>query len=118
MGKRNQSLKNHCVFELTMDIIGGKWKGVIIHRLFEGTKRFVELKRLIPGITPRMLTLQLKELEADKIISRKAYAEVPLRVEYSLTKFGKALEPAFSKISEWGKLYTNKIKKILSSASS
>ncbi|OAI48776.1 ArsR family transcriptional regulator [Gammaproteobacteria bacterium SCGC AG-212-F23] len=111
MAKRNKSLRTHCVFELTMDIIGGKWKGVILHRLFEGTKRFVELKKLMPDITPRMLTLQLRELEADKIVCRKVYAEVPPRVEYSLTTFGKALEPAFAKISEWGRLYTSKIKK-------
>ncbi len=111
MAKRNESLRNHCVFELTMDIIGGKWKGVILHRLFEGTKRFIELKRLMPGITPRMLTLQLRELEADKIVSRKVYAEVPPKVEYSLTAFGKALEPAFIKIGAWGRLYASKIKK-------
>lgn len=112
MGKRNQSLKNHCVFELTMDIIGGKWKGVIVHQLFKGTKRFVELKQAMPDITPRMLTLQLRELEADKIIGRKVYAEVPPRVEYSLTSYGEALKPTFEKISEWGRFYASKIRKI------
>lgn len=105
MPKRNTALRNHCDFELTMDIIGGKWKGIILHHLFLGTKRFIELKNLMPTITPRMLTLQLRELEKDKIISRKIYAEVPLRVEYSVTPVGKALETAFAEINQWGKLY-------------
>jgi DNA-binding HxlR family transcriptional regulator len=80
--------------------------------LFKGTKRFVELKRLMPDITSRMLTLQLRELEADQIVSRKVFAEVPSRVEYSLTIFGKALEPAFTKIGEWGRAYTRKLKNL------
>lgn len=110
MAKRNQSLKNQCVFELTMDIIGGKWKGIIIHQLFKGTKRFAELKKFLPDITARMLTLQLRELEADKIVCRTVYAEVPPRVEYSLTDFGNALKPTFTEISAWGKSYAIKIK--------
>lgn len=105
MPKRNQSLRVHCDFELTMDIVGGKWKGLVIYHLFKGTKRFVELKQLIPMITSRMLTLQLRELEADEIILRKVHPEVPPRVEYSLTPIGAALQPAFKSINEWGALY-------------
>jgi DNA-binding HxlR family transcriptional regulator len=111
MAKRNTQLRTQCDFELTMDIIGSKWKGVIIYHLFKGTRRFVELKNLMPTITPRMLTLQLRQLEKDKVISRKVYAEVPPRVEYSLTEIGKALDSVFVKINEWGKLYKNKGKK-------
>ena len=105
MAKRNTELRNYCDFELTMDLIGGKWKGIIIHHLFNGTKRFLELKRLMPKITQRMLTLQLRELESDGLVLRKVYAEVPVRVEYSLTPIGKNLELAFEEINQWGKLY-------------
>lgn len=111
MAKRNTQLRNQCDFELTMDIIGGKWKGVIIYHLFKGKKRFLELRRLMPEVTQRMLTLQLRELESDGVVSRKIYAEVPPRVEYSLTDIGKALDAAFFKINEWGKLYKSKQKK-------
>lgn len=108
MPKRNKQLRQKCDFELTMDLIGGKWKGIIIYHLFKGEKRFSELRRLLPEITQRMLTLQLRELEKTKIVSRKVFAEVPARVEYSLTPVGQALKIAFDKINDWGKLYKNK----------
>ena len=111
MPKRNTQLRNKCDFELTMDIIGGKWKGVVIYHLFKGEKRFVELRQLMPEITQRTLTRQLRELEHDKIVARKVFAEVPPRVEYSLTEIGKALDSAFAKINEWGAFYKNKRKK-------
>ncbi len=110
MAKRNKELRQKCDFELTMDLIGGKWKGIIIYHLFKGSKRFSELRRLLPEITQRMLTLQLRELESSKIVLRTIFAEVPVRVEYQLTPLGKALETAFSKINEWGKLYKQKNK--------
>lgn len=105
MPKRNIKLRQQCDFELTMDIIGGKWKGMIIYYLFKEPKRFIELRRLLPDITQRMLTLQLRQLEKDQIVIRKVYAEVPPKVEYSLTEIGKALHTAFNKINEWGALY-------------
>ena len=110
MPKRNKQLRQRCDFELTMDLIGGKWKGIIIYHLFKGQKRFSELRRLLPEITQRTLTLQLRELESSKIVLRTVFAEVPVRVEYRLTPLGTALEAAFSKINEWGKLYKQKIK--------
>ena len=78
-----------CTFEITMDLIGGKWKPIIIWHLgTKGTQRFTELKKLIPQITQKMLTQQLRELEMDNLVNRKVYAQVPPKVEYSLTDLG------------------------------
>lgn len=85
-----------------MEVIGGKWKGVILFHLLGGTKRFNELMRLIPGVTQRMLTRQLRELEGDGIVARKVYAEVPPKVEYSLTEFGLTLKPLLRDLQRWG----------------
>ncbi|WP_422448552.1 winged helix-turn-helix transcriptional regulator [Thermoanaerobacterium sp. DL9XJH110] len=94
-----------CSIELTMDLIGGKWKLIILWYLNEGVKRFSELKRLIPGITQKMLTQQLREMEQDGLISRKVYAEVPPKVEYSSTECGKRLQEILVKMCEWGDAY-------------
>jgi DNA-binding HxlR family transcriptional regulator len=88
--------------EASMEVIGGKWKGVILHYLIGGTKRFGELQRLLPEVTQRMLTTQLRELEAHGVIERKVYAEVPPKVEYSLTEFGRTLEPILELLRAWG----------------
>ncbi len=88
-----------------MDVIGGKWKILILWHLKDGVKRFGELKRQIPWITQKMLTQQLRELEADKIISRKVYAQVPPKVEYSLTELGENLKPIFDYMCNWGTAY-------------
>ncbi|MCK5394523.1 MAG: winged helix-turn-helix transcriptional regulator [Gammaproteobacteria bacterium] len=98
-----ENQKYHCPVEATMSVIGGKWKCLIIHHLIDGTKRFNELRRLIPVITQRMLTSQLRELEADHIVNRKVYAEVPPKTEYSLTELGKTLEPVLWSMHDWGK---------------
>lgn len=92
----------NCPIEATLDVIGGKWKGVILSRLIGETRRFNELKRTIPRITQRMLTTQLRELERDKLISRKVYAQVPPRVEYSLTAKGESLRPVLGALLQWG----------------
>lgn len=92
----------NCPIEAALDVIGGKWKGVILSRLTDQTRRFNELKRTIPRITQRMLTTQLRELERDKLISRKVYAEVPPRVEYSLTAKGRSLQPVLKALLDWG----------------
>ena len=95
-----------------VEVIGGKWKGVILYHLLDGTKRFNELKRLKPNITQRMLTLQLRELEADGIIHREVYREVPPKVEYSLTELGESLRPVILLMMEWA---THNMEKVLES---
>lgn len=93
----------NCEKELTLSIIGGKWKMIIIWYLGkEGTKRFSELKALLPNITQKMLTNQLRELEEDNIIHREVYPVVPPKVEYSLKEQGKSLIPILELMYEWG----------------
>jgi DNA-binding HxlR family transcriptional regulator len=99
-----------CAVEATMDVIGGKWKSVIIYHLLTGTKRFGELRRLLPDITQRMLTLHLRALEQDGIVHREVYSEVPPRVEYSLTEFGETLLPVLRIIEAWGQEHEATIK--------
>ncbi|MYM94912.1 winged helix-turn-helix transcriptional regulator [Duganella vulcania] len=86
----------------TVDVVGGKWKSLILFHLMSGTRRFNELRRLIPDVTQRMLTLQLRELVTDRIIHRKVYPEVPPKVEYSLTSLGLTLVPLITAMREWG----------------
>lgn len=96
----------NCEKELTLSVIGGKWKMIIMWYLGkEGTKRFSELKALIPDITQRMLTTQLRELEEDGIVNRKVYPVVPPKVEYSLTPWGDSLIPILDLMYQWGKDY-------------
>lgn len=96
----------NCEKELTLTIIGGKWKMLIMWHLGkEGTKRFGELKSMMPGITQRMLVSQLRELEEDQIVHRKVYPVVPPKVEYSLTEHGRSLMPILESMDEWGKNY-------------
>ncbi|MRX74195.1 HxlR family transcriptional regulator [Bacillus lacus] len=96
----------NCEKELTLSVIGGKWKMLILWHLGkEGTKRFGELKALMPGITQRMLVNQLRELEEDSIVRRKVYPVVPPKVEYSLTEQGKTLMPILDAMYLWGKEY-------------
>src|SRR5262249_14085646 len=91
-----------CPVGATMGVIGGKWKVVILYYVLERTRRFSELRRLMPGVTQRMLTLQLRELEQSGIITRKIYPQIPPKVEYSITNYGKTLEPVVRLISDWG----------------
>src|SRR3954467_12173538 len=93
----------HCALDVTMDFIGGKWKTVVLWYLRNKTLRFGEIRKQIPDITEKMLSLQLKSLEDDGLIKRVAYAEVPLRVEYSLTEFGQTIVPAVEAIAKWGR---------------
>ena len=93
-----------CPMLLTINIIGGKWKPIILHMLSAGTMRFGELKKNIPPVSQKMLTQQLRELEADGIISRMLYPEVPPRVEYSLTERGMTLKPVLQGLYDWGQM--------------
>lgn len=101
-----------CPVEACLEVIGGKWKGVILFHLLGGTKRFGQLSRLMPAVTQRMLTRQLRELEADGIVVRAAYPEVPPRVEYSLSPFGKTLAPVLQVLRGWGSEYLDEIVRI------
>ena len=87
----------------TLELIGGKWKGIILYHLMEKTYRFGELKRMMPGITQCMLTKQLRELEANGIINRKVYAQVPPKIEYSLTQIGESLGEVLMMMRDWGR---------------
>jgi DNA-binding HxlR family transcriptional regulator len=91
-----------CPLMAAVNIIGGKWKPIILHMLSEGTLRFGELKKNIPPVSQKMLTQQLRELEADGIIHRKVYLEVPPRTEYFLTERGLTLWPILQDLYEWG----------------
>jgi len=105
-----------CPVEAALYMVGGKWKGVILYYLRGKTRRFNELRRLIPGVSQRMLTKQLRELEAAQIIHRKVYREVPPKVEYSLTNFGETLSPIMKGLEEWGAEYLEEINKLRNQA--
>lgn len=93
-----------CCTSVTMKFIGGKWKAVILHHLIDGARRYNELRKSIPTITERTLSLQLKQLEEDGIVNRKVFTEKPpLVVEYELTDFGRTLLPVLEAITKWGK---------------
>jgi DNA-binding HxlR family transcriptional regulator len=92
-----------CPVKLTAHVIGGKWKPLILFYLEGGTRRFGELCKLIPGMTKKMLTQHLRELERDGLVHRKVYAVVPPKVEYTLTRHGKSLKPILQLMSAWGR---------------
>lgn len=94
--------ETHCPVETTLELIGGKYKALILWHLSSGTLRFSGLQKRIPSATPRMLTLQLRELESQGLISRKVYPEVPPRVEYSMTQLGRSLMPILTAMRDWG----------------
>lgn len=96
---------SNCPVECTLGILGGRWKVLILRELFKGTKRFSELQRGIQGVTQKMLTQQLRELERDGIVQRKVYAQVPPKVEYSLTECGESLKPVLDAMHHWGKAH-------------
>jgi DNA-binding HxlR family transcriptional regulator len=91
-----------CPITRTLEVVGGKWKPIILHYLFERPRRSGELARLIPQASVKMLTQQLRELERDRIIRRKVYREVPPKVEYSLSSMGQSLKPIMIAMCVWG----------------
>lgn len=102
---RKYNWRTGCDVEATLSVIGGRWKPVLVCHLLAGRKRFGELRRLIPNATERMITLQLRELEADGVIDRHVYAEVPPRVEYEVTDFGRSLKPILTSMQAWGRVF-------------
>lgn len=94
-----------CPVEITLRVIGGRWKVLVIHHLLDGVKRFGALSRALEGVSARTLTKQLRELEADGVINRKVYQQIPPMVEYSLTPVGEQLEPILSAMHVWGEQF-------------
>jgi len=105
---RKYNWKTGCDVEATLSVIGGRWKPVLVCHLLGGRKRFGELRRLTPNATERMITLQLRELEADGVVARHVFAEVPPRVEYELTEFGRSLDDILTRMQEWGSAFKAK----------
>jgi DNA-binding HxlR family transcriptional regulator len=95
----------NCPVETTISLLGSKWKLLILRELFQGTRRFGELSRGVTGISQKMLTQQLRQMEEDNLVSRKIYPEVPPRVEYSLTRTGESLKPILDAMHKWGTKY-------------
>jgi DNA-binding HxlR family transcriptional regulator len=98
-----------CGLEAALAVVGGKWKPIVLWQLAQAPRRFGELRRLVTGISEKMLIQQLRELEADGIVVRKDFQEIPPRVEYSLTEFGVSLGRALRPLCEWGREHTERI---------
>ena len=97
----------NCPVEATLELIGGKYKALILFHLIEGKLRFSELQRNIPKATPKLLTQQLRELERDNLLLRTVYPVIPPKVEYQLTDFGKSIIPVLESMCNWGSSYLN-----------
>jgi DNA-binding HxlR family transcriptional regulator len=95
--------KYECPFEIALELIAGKWKGLILWYLCERTYRYSDLRREIPGITQKMLTQNLRLFEKKGLISRKVYPQIPPKVEYSITELGKEVQPILFKLQDWGR---------------
>ncbi|GAB4122158.1 MAG: helix-turn-helix domain-containing protein [Roseiflexaceae bacterium] len=102
-----------CPVETGLELIGGRWKARILWKLYNGTQRFGELRRGMPGITEKMLAQQLRELERDQLIVRVQYPEMPPRVEYSLSEFGQSLAPVLEALRTWGSALQPQIAEII-----
>src|SRR6266849_2615458 len=102
--------KVSCLVETTLKVIGGRWKVLILQQLMEGVRRFNELRRALAGITHKTLTQQLREMEADGIVSRKVYPQIPPKVEYSLTSLGNTLKPVLTAMHKWAERHGDMLK--------
>lgn len=98
-----------CPVETTLTLIGSKWKVLILRDLLDGTKRFGELKKSIGGVSQKVLTAQLRDMETSGLLTRRVYAEVPPRVEYTLTDLGQSLRPILEAMSSWGEEYKTRL---------
>ncbi|HEY0943842.1 MAG TPA: helix-turn-helix domain-containing protein [Opitutaceae bacterium] len=104
-GQKVDKLRDNCPVKAAIDVIRGRWKPSILFELHAGTKRFSDLQAALPGITAQVLTVQLRQLEADGIVARVVYPEVPLRVEYALTELGASLSAVMDQLESWGARY-------------
>ncbi|WP_266364085.1 winged helix-turn-helix transcriptional regulator [Tellurirhabdus rosea] len=100
-----KKLETNCPVTLTSEVLGGKWKPVIIYNVSRGVNRFGEMQRAMPGISKKMLTQELRDLERNGILNRKIYAQIPPKVEYSLTDMGKATLPILNAMADWSMKY-------------
>jgi DNA-binding HxlR family transcriptional regulator len=100
-----------CGLEAALAVVGGKWKPIVLWHLTPGPRRFGELRRLVTGISEKMLAQQLREMESDGIVARKDFREIPPRVEYSLTGFGVSLSEALRPLGDWGREHMSRIEK-------
>lgn len=107
-----------CPVEVAISVLGGSWKLTLVKHLLDGTRRFGELRRAVPEVNARTLTRQLRELEDDGIILRTVYAQVPPKVEYSLTELGRSLEPLVEEMNAWGARFADRVAPAGSSADS
>lgn len=98
-----------CPVEMTMDVIAGRWKVMIIHQLIDGKKRFNQLQRELRSVTHRTLIKQLREMEEDGLVIRKDYKEIPLRVDYALSSLGQSLKPVLYAMHDWGEQHAVKV---------
>ncbi len=118
MKRRTYSLSPAgCPVEVTLDAIGGKYKGMILYHLLDGTKRFGELRKLMPAVTQRTMTLQLRELESVGVLHREVYPVVPPKVEYSLTDLGRSLEPILRLMQQWGAKHMRQVEQAIRAVS-
>ena len=108
MPRPNRSAES-CPAEEAMEVFGGKWRVGIVHHLSGGPLRFSELRRRLPGITQKMLTQQLREMEGHKLITRTVFAEVPPRVEYEISPLGKSLLPVIEAMCDWGRKHHHEV---------
>ncbi|MES1177026.1 MAG: helix-turn-helix domain-containing protein [Myxococcales bacterium] len=115
--KRADDSKTNCSVEVALAVIGGRWKGVVLFWLLQGTHRFGELRKRLPNCSQRMLTLQLRELEEDGLVKRTVFAQVPPRVEYELTAFGRSLEPFLLGLRDWGDRYKRRLLRVQAAVS-
>jgi DNA-binding HxlR family transcriptional regulator len=97
--------KRICPVTTTLDVIGGRWKVIILYHLFQGVKRFSELQHAVEGISQKVLTQQLRELERDGIVHREVFPQVPPKVEYSITALGETLKPVIEAMCKWGVMF-------------
>ena len=109
--KKEKKVDRKSPATLTLEVIGGKWKVLVLYELFIGIKRFSELRRLLSGVTQKMLTQQLREMERDGLIHREIYPQIPPKVEYSLTPLGQSLKPIVDAMCDWALKHGKKINK-------